>query len=37
VHQAGAALVLATATLNLWLVRRSQARLFTSGSRARGL
>jgi cytochrome c oxidase assembly protein subunit 15 len=36
-HQAGAALVLAAATLNLWLVRRSQARLFTSGSRARGL
>ncbi|WP_298095869.1 COX15/CtaA family protein [Brevundimonas sp.] len=36
-HQAGAALVLATSTLNLWLVRRSQARLFTSGSRARGL
>lgn len=36
-HQAGAALVLATATLNLWLVRRSQARLFTSGPRTRGL
>ena len=36
-HQAGAALVLATATVNLWLVRRSQARLFTSGPRTRGL
>ena len=36
-HQAGAALVLATATLNLWLVRRSQGRLFTSGPRTRGL
>jgi cytochrome c oxidase assembly protein subunit 15 len=36
-HQAGAALVLATATINLWLVRRSQARLFTSGPRSRGL
>jgi len=36
-HQAGAALVLAAATLNLWLVRRSQARLFTSGPRSRGL
>ena len=36
-HQAGAALVLATATVNLWLVRRSQARLFTSGPRSRGL
>jgi cytochrome c oxidase assembly protein subunit 15 len=36
-HQAGAALVLATATINLWLVRRSQARLFTSGPRTRGL
>lgn len=32
-HQAGAALVLAAATVNLWLVRRSQARLFASGSR----
>lgn len=32
-HQAGAALVLAAATANLWLVRRSHARLFTSGSR----
>ncbi len=36
-HQAGAALVLATATLNLWMVRRSQGRLFTSGPRTRGL
>ncbi len=36
-HQAGAALVLAVATVNLWLVRRSQARLFTSGPRTRGL
>ena len=36
-HQAGAALVLATATVNLWLVRRSQPRLFTSGPRSRGL
>ncbi|MFJ6023865.1 COX15/CtaA family protein [Brevundimonas sp. NPDC092305] len=32
-HQAGAALVLATATVNLWLVRRSQPRLFVSGPR----
>jgi heme a synthase len=32
-HQAGAALVLALATANLWLVRRSQARLFLSGPR----
>ena len=36
-HQAGAALVLAAAMINLWLVRRSQARLFTSGPRTRGL
>jgi cytochrome c oxidase assembly protein subunit 15 len=35
-HQAGAALVLASATVNLWLVRRSQARLFVSGPRSRG-
>ena len=35
-HQAGAALVLAAATANLWLVRRSQARLFTTGPRTRG-
>ncbi|MDI6624658.1 MAG: COX15/CtaA family protein [Brevundimonas sp.] len=36
-HQAGAALVLAVATVNLWLVRRSQPRLFMSGPRSRGL
>lgn len=36
-HQAGAALVLSAATVNLWLVRRSQPRLFISGPRARGL
>lgn len=36
-HQAGAALVLAAATVNLWLVRRSQARLFTTGPRSTGL
>ncbi len=36
-HQAGAVLVLGAATVNLWLVRRSQARLFTSGPRTRGL
>jgi cytochrome c oxidase assembly protein subunit 15 len=36
-HQAGAALVLAAATVNLWMVRRSQPRLFTSGPRSRGL
>jgi cytochrome c oxidase assembly protein subunit 15 len=35
-HQAGAALVLGAATVNLWLVRRSQPRLFVSGPRARG-
>jgi cytochrome c oxidase assembly protein subunit 15 len=35
-HQAGAAIVLAAATANLWLVRRSQPRLFTSGPRTRG-
>lgn len=34
-HQAGAALVLAAATANLWLVRRSPSRLFTSGPRTR--
>ena len=33
-HQAGAALVLAVATVNLWLVRRSQPRLFMSGPRS---
>ena len=32
-HQAGAAVVLALATANLWLVRRSQPRLFVSGPR----
>jgi len=36
-HQAGAALVLAIATVNLWLVRRSQPRLLTSGPRTKGL
>ncbi|HBY44548.1 COX15/CtaA family protein, partial [Brevundimonas sp.] len=32
-HQAVAALVLATATVNLWLVRRSRPRMFVSGLR----
>ena len=32
-HQAGAALVLGLATANLWMVRRSQPRLFMSGPR----
>ncbi len=32
-HQAGAVIVLTLATLNLWLVRRSQPRLFISGPR----
>ncbi|QTN18534.1 COX15/CtaA family protein [Brevundimonas sp. AJA228-03] len=32
-HQAGAAVVLALATANLWMVRRSQPRLFMSGPR----
>jgi len=36
-HQAGAAIVLAVVTLNLWYVRRSQPRLFTSGPRPMGL
>lgn len=36
-HQAGAAVVLGLATLNLWLVLRSQPRLFMSGPRTRGL
>src|SRR5690606_21654438 len=36
-HQAGAAVVLAAATVNLWLVRRSQARRFTSGPKSMGL
>lgn len=37
IHQAGAALVLGLATANLWLIRRSQPRLFTSGPRSRVL
>ena len=36
-HQAGAAVVLLVATVNLWLVRRSQPRLFMSGPRSMGL
>jgi cytochrome c oxidase assembly protein subunit 15 len=36
-HQTGAAIVLAAATVNLWLVRRSQPRLFISGRTARSL
>ncbi|ADL01214.1 COX15/CtaA family protein [Brevundimonas subvibrioides] len=32
-HQAGAAIVLALVTANLWMVRRSQPRLFMSGPR----
>lgn len=32
-HQAGAVIVLASAIVNLWLVRRSQPRLFVSGPR----
>ncbi|QQQ18903.1 COX15/CtaA family protein [Brevundimonas vitis] len=36
-HQAGAAVVLAAATINLWLVRRSQPRLFSPSPRTRGL
>ncbi len=36
-HQAGAAIVLAVATANLWVVRRAQARLFMSGPRSVGL
>ncbi|RZJ19309.1 MAG: heme A synthase [Brevundimonas sp.] len=36
-HQAGAAVVLALATLNLWLVLRSQPRLFMSGPRTTAL
>lgn len=35
-HQAGAVVVLLIATVNLWLVRRSQPRLFMSGPRRRG-
>jgi heme a synthase len=34
-HQAGAVVVLGLATINLWLVRRSQPRLFISGPRRR--
>ena len=34
-HQAGAVVVLTAATVNLWLVRRSQPRLFISGPRRR--
>ena len=37
IHQAGAAIVLGLATANLWLVRRSQPRLFMSGPRTRVL
>ncbi|WP_420477721.1 COX15/CtaA family protein [Brevundimonas sp. FT23028] len=36
-HQAGAAVVLALATINLWMVRRSQPRLFVSGPRVSSL
>ena len=36
-HQAGAAVVLATATVNLWIVLRAQPRLFMSGPRSMGL
>lgn len=36
IHQAGAAIVLGLATANLWLVRRSQPRLFMTGARGRG-
>ena len=36
-HQAGAAIVLATATVNLWLVLRAQPRIFMSGPRTMGL
>jgi cytochrome c oxidase assembly protein subunit 15 len=32
-HQAGAAVVLAAATANLWLVLRAQPRIFMSGPR----
>ena len=35
--QAGAAIVLATATVNLWLVLRAQPRIFMSGPRTMGL
>lgn len=36
-HQALAALVLGAATINLWLVRRSRPRIFSSGPRHTGL
>jgi len=36
-HQAGAAIVLAMATVNLWLVLRAQPRIFMSGPRTMGL
>ncbi|WP_226633806.1 COX15/CtaA family protein [Brevundimonas poindexterae] len=36
-HQAGAAVVLATATVNLWLVMRSRPRRFIGGPRSMGL
>lgn len=36
-HQIGAALALLAATVNLWLVLRSQPRLFTTGRTPRGL
>ena len=36
-HQAGAAVVLAVATANLWLVLRAQPRIFMSGPRTMGL
>jgi len=36
-HQAGAAIVLAVATVNLWIVLRAQPRLFMSGPRSMGL
>lgn len=35
-HQAGAAVVLAVATINLWLVLRAQPRIFMSGPRSMG-
>ena len=34
--QAGAAVVLAVATINLWLVLRAQPRIFMSGPRSMG-
>ena len=35
-HQGGAAVVLAVATANLWVVLRAQPRIFMSGPRAMG-